>query len=166
MFDISNLYAFYKSRESYKKRCRCWLCFEERLRDPAQNMVIREEDIAKRRRKIAGEEWRRKTKINSRAPRKRTGKQSRRTPRPTGHRIPDPHRLPSPPSLLPEPDQIHAAVSSDGSSPFPAAARGLRHQVPCGLNGGPLLRQLTAICHHLVGRGRKKRPVPVSEDVG
>ena len=50
-------------------------------------MVIREEDIAKRRRKIAGEEWRRKTKINSRAPRKRTGKQSRRTPPATGFRI-------------------------------------------------------------------------------
>ena len=73
---------------------------------------------------------------------------------PTGHRIPDPHRLPSPPSLLPEPDQIHAAVSSYGSSPFPTAARGL------------LLRQLTAICHHGVGRGRKKRPAPVSEDAG
>jgi len=43
-------------------------------------------------------------------------------------------------SLSPEPDSIHAAVSSDGSSPFQTAARGHRHQVPCGLNASLVLR--------------------------
>ena len=93
-----NLYAFYKNRESYEKRCRCWLCFEERLRDLAQNMVIREEDIAKRRRKIAGEEWRRKTKTNSGA--KKTDRKTEQA-NPTAHRPPDSGSTPPSFSSLP-----------------------------------------------------------------
>jgi hypothetical protein len=98
------------------------------------------------------------------APRKRT---ENRAGEP--HRIHTASAFSSSSSLSPDgraPDQNHAAISSDGSSPLPAAARGLRHQVPCGLNGSPLLRQRTAISHHGVGRGRKTRPAPVSEDVG
>jgi len=59
----------------------------------------------------------------------------------------EPHRihtafssLPPSISLSPEPDPIHAALSSDGSSPFQTAARGHRHQVPCGLNASLVLR--------------------------
>lgn len=120
---------------------------EQSWRKQTRNTIIREVDIAKRQRKIAGEEWPRKIKQTRKhlAPRKRAGKQRQSKANPTRSSPPSP-----PPPLLPlsrEPDQIRAAVASDGSSPFPTAARGHRH-------------------HHRVGWGRKKRPGLASEGVG